>query len=531
MNSFIETEAIIVILMLVATLVAIVARRISLPYTVSLVLVGLFMSIWRPLDVEVTPELILALFVPPLVFEAAFHLDFKLLRENLTPILMLAVPGVLVTTLLVGGIVALGTGTAIAVTCTFGALIAATDPVAVVALFRALGVPQRLAVAVEGESLFNDGTAIVVYQIALGAALSGIFDPVEGVFDFLLVSAGGLTIGSVLGWLLAQAIARVDDRLIVTTLTTLLAYGAYLVAEEVHVSGVLAVVAAGLVSGNVGLSKTSPTTKIMLFNLWDFLAFLSNSMIFLLIGLTVDLPKLWEQIIPIIIAVVAVLVSRAVVVYGISFLISVLRRRKPHIPISWRHVLFWGGLRGAISLALALSLPSVLAEREMLLEMTFGVVLFSLLIQGTTIQPLLKRLGLIQHSDPHLARETKLGRLFATHAGLKALEKLYHEGLLTSEMWNGLRQDYYETQGQLIDDMNQLFTEYAALEREMLLKARQEALRAERGALGDAQRRGLISEHTYEQLRTEIDLRLEALNMIYASTQKGWKALEEMQEK
>ena len=190
MEGILETEAFIVVLMLVATLVAVVARRIRLPYTVSLVIVGLFIATQRAIDFHVTPELILALFVPPLIFEAAFHLDFRMLRENLVPILMLAVPGVLLTTLLVGGIVTLGTGIGLAVTSVFGALIAATDPVAVVALFRALGVPRRLAVAVEGESLFNDGTAIVVFQIALAAAMTGAFNPLTGVGDFLRVVRG-----------------------------------------------------------------------------------------------------------------------------------------------------------------------------------------------------------------------------------------------------------------------------------------------------------------------------------------------------
>ena len=240
-----ETEAFIVVLMLVATLVAVVARRIRLPYTVSLVIVGLFIATQRPIDLHVTPELILALFVPPLIFEAAFHLDFRMLRDNLVPILLLAIPGVLLTTLLVGGMVTLGTGVGLAVTSVFGALIAATDPVAVVALFRALGVPRRLAVAVEGESLFNDGTAIVVFQIALAAALTGAFNPLTGVGDFIRVAIGGLGIGLALGWITARLIARIDDRLIVTTLTTLLAYGSYVAAEEFHVSGVLAVVAAG----------------------------------------------------------------------------------------------------------------------------------------------------------------------------------------------------------------------------------------------------------------------------------------------
>lgn len=518
MEEFITIETLIIELVLVATLVAIVVGRIRLPYTVALVLVGFFISVQSPLDVRVTPELILDLFVPPLIFEAAFHVDYRLLRDNLGVILILAVPGVIVTTMLVGGIVALGTELALSAAIVFGALISATDPVAVVALFRALGVPPRLAVAVEGESLFNDGTAIVVYSIALEAATSGAFDPVAGVFDFVQVALGGLAVGVTLGWLTAQLIARVDEPLIVTSLTTLLAYGAYLVAERLHVSGVLSVVMAGLLAGNLGLPLVSPTTKIMLFNLWDYLAFLANSLLFLLIGLDVNLRQLSDNLAPIIIAVGAILFSRATVVYGVPWLLQrfgVLVRA----PTTWRHVLFWGGLRGAISLALALSLPVALTEREMLEPMAFGVVLFTLLFQGTTIQFLLRRLGLTARPQIQVEHETMVGRLFATQAGLRQLEDLHRQGLLTGEIWDGIRQDYRQNRERLSTAMDDMFLDHPELEREVLLQSRREALRAERGALAEALRRGLLRDDIYQELKTDIDYRLEALNIIQRAAQ------------
>ena len=185
MTEFLTIESIVVVLVLVTTLVAIGARRLRLPYTVSLVVMGLLIAIPTTLELEATPDLILAIFVPPLVFEAAFHLDLKLLRENLVPILFLAVPGVLLTTTMVGGMTALGAGVAIETAAVFGALIAATDPVAVVSLCRALGVPRKLALTIEGESLFNDGTAIVIFHIARAAVLSGTFDPLTGLLDCL----------------------------------------------------------------------------------------------------------------------------------------------------------------------------------------------------------------------------------------------------------------------------------------------------------------------------------------------------------
>lgn len=519
MERLLEVQSLIVLLVLVATLVAIAARRIRLPYTVALVVVGLFITVWRPVDIVVTPELILSLFVPPLIFEAAFHLDLRLLRDALPPILVLAVPGVLLTAFFVGGVVALGTGLSFGTAIVFGALIAATDPVAVVALFRELGVPRRLAVAVEGESLFNDGTAIVVFRIALAAAVAGIFDPVEGLFDFLQVALGGMAVGLALGWLVAQLIARLDDRVISATLTTLLAYGAYLLAEQMHVSGVLAVVVAGLLAGNVGATQTSPTTKNMIFNLWDYLAFIVNSLVFLLIGLEVDLSQLWANLGAIGVAVVAVLSGRAAVVYGLLWLFS-LGRGRVRLRPSWRHVLFWGGLRGAISLALALSLPATLPHREMLLSMAFGVLLFTLMGQGTTIQWLLRWLKLIERPEHVVEHERCLGRLLAVQGGVHELERLRREGILMEDMWQGLYDEYVHTQSAVGAEISQLFAAHADLERELLLQTQREALDGERGALLDALRRGLISDEVFSELRADVDRRLEALALLYAALQQ-----------
>jgi len=517
MEEFLAVETLVILLLLVVSIVALAVRRIRLPYTVALVLVGLFITFQEELAFEVTPELILALFVPPLIFEAAFHLEFNQLRVNLIPILMLAVPGVLLSTLIVGGIISVGVGLPLGVAAVFGALISATDPVAVVAFFRALGVPRQLAVAVEGESLFNDGTAFVIFNIAVGATLVGSFDVLEGIFDFLRVALGGLGIGVALGWVVSRLIAQIDDYFIEITLTTVLAFGAYLVAEQVHVSGVLAVVAAGIVSGNMSPRGMSPTTKIVLFNFWEYLAFLANSLVFLLIGIKVNIPQLIDNILPIIVAVGTVLISRAIVVYGLSWLVHSISSRV-HVPLSWRHVLFWGGLRGAIGLALALSLPMNLPQRDLLEVMTFGVILFTLLGQGTTIQFLLNRLGLTERPEHIMAREKRLGQLFAAQAGLRRLADLRHDGLLAGEVWAGLRDEYHETSEQLANEMTQLFIEHPDLEREVLLQARREALRAERGALSDALRQGLISEHVYRELASDVDRRLEALVLISEAT-------------
>jgi CPA1 family monovalent cation:H+ antiporter len=322
-------------------------------------------------------------------------------------------------------------------------------------------------------------------------------------------------------------VARLHDRLIVTSLTTILAFGSYLVAEQLHVSGVLSVVVAGLLVGNLGMAGAGPSTKLMILNLWEYLAFLANSMVFLLIGLNTDLTLLWENVDVLAVAVVAVVGSRAIVVYGFSWLAR-LWRRQPHMPPTWRHVLFWGGLRGAISLALALSLPVTMPGRRELQAMAFGVVLFTLLAQGTTIQFLLERLGLTRRSPQWVARERKLGRLFATRAGRRRLRRMHREGMLPDEMWNGLKKGYDHDRAETQQEMKQLFRDYADLEGEMLYQARREALRAERGALWDARQRNLLSGPVYEELSAEIDYRLEALELIYSTTHEQEAGEEEV---
>jgi CPA1 family monovalent cation:H+ antiporter len=284
---------------------------------VALVIAGLLLMSRQTEPIELVPELMLAVLVPPLIFEAVFQIQLRQLLDNLLLILALAIPGVLLTTVVVGLIVAAGLDVPVTTGLVFGALISATDPVSVVALFRRLSMPRQLAVIVEGESLFNDGTAVVLFQVVLAAALPtavGRDWPAGAVLDFISVSAGGIAVGLALGWLTAQLIAWLDDYLIETTLTTVLAFGAFVVAEQWHVSGVLAVVGAGLVNGNIGPRGMSPTTRVVLYNFWEFAAFAVTSLVFLLIGSQVKLPQLLAALGPVAVAVLAVLASRAVVV-------------------------------------------------------------------------------------------------------------------------------------------------------------------------------------------------------------------------
>lgn len=504
MESLLQMQVTVLVMLLVAAGVTIFVRRFRIPYTVALVLAGLILSFSPGVEGEVNPDLIMSLLVPPLVFEAALHLSLTELRRNISTLILMAVPGVILTMLLVGAVVSMGAGLSWPMALLFGALIAATDPVAVIGIFRKLGAPKRLTILLEGESLLNDGTAIVLFQLALAAAITGEFSAVEGLIDFVRVGFGGIIVGLILGWLISRMIDRIDDHLVETTLTTVLAFGSYLVAEDLfHVSGLLAVVAAGLVAGSIGPGGMSPTTRIVLFNFWEYVAFLANSAVFLLIGIQVNFFELISYWPTILIAIGAVLVSRAVVVY----LLSRLGRQ---VPTKWRHVLFWGGLRGAIALALALSIPAEAGpERGVITAMAFGVVLFTLLAQGITMDRLIKRLRIVLRSEDQIEYEVRHARAIAERAGFEQLTKLHDVGLISSHTWKNLQDRLRERLTVLTDAVHEKLHDDPSLEVEELVTARREALRAQRSALVNLRRDGVISDDAYEELGVEIDAALE----------------------
>jgi CPA1 family monovalent cation:H+ antiporter len=501
-NTIIVIEEIVIALLFIATVVGILTRRLRVPYTVGLVLMGLALALIPQVEVSVPRNLILGLLVPPLIFEASFHLNVNDLQRNLAPILAWAIPGVILTMVLVGAVVAWGTRLPITNALLFGAIVAATDPIAVIALFGSLGVPKRLQVLLEGESLFNDGTAIVLFGLMTTIALTGQFNFALSLIDFIRIAGGGLIVGLILAGLVSQLVSRIDDHSIETTLTTVLAFGSYLIAEEVfHVSGVLAVVAAGLISGNIGPNGMSPTTRIVVFNFWDYASFLANSFAFLLIGLQIDLPVLFNYWQPITTAILAVLVARGVVVYGLAW-------TGRDIPLKWQHTLFWGGLRGAISLALALGLPLALGSRDQLQVMTFGVVVFTLLVQGFSMGPLVKTLRLNPRSVMQIEYERRHARAFAVKAAYDHLEKLVEDGLISNHTWQNLAPILEEHNQTMVQAVKYVMDVDPNVEAEELETARREALRAQRSTLSDLLKDRIISDETYAQLVSEVDAAL-----------------------
>ena len=417
------------ILLASAVLLGVIAQRVRLQLTVVLAVVG-FVAGWllEPLGVEIPlrgeefEEILLFLFLPVLVFNAALGLSTRAFFRNLVPILVLAVPALVVSAVLVGLALSFGLDIPLAAALLFGVFISATDPVAVVAVFRQLGVPERLLTIVEGESLLNDGVAIVGFNILLGAALGERLSVAVGFVDFFLVFFGGAAIGAVVGSV-AAAVLPWLGRLPAAAFSLAVAYGGFVLAEDVlGFSGIMATVAAGLLLSGLAPSRASEAVREVWDELWESLDYIANALLFLLIGLAIAPDLILDNLGAIALAAVVVIVARALAVVP---LVSALERFAGIPPVGWRNeaVLVWGGLRGGVALALALALPESLPQRETFVAMTGGVVLVTLLLNATTISWLVRRLGL---SEPTRSERFLAGvaRLSGIEAARKRLEDL-----------------------------------------------------------------------------------------------------------
>lgn len=385
-----------VLLLVAGTAVSVAARWLRVPYTLALLVLGLVLGAMEYSPVlALSSEVILLLFLPPLLFEAAFVLDLQRLWRHRLGVLTLAVVGVSLATAVAGGLTYTGAGLPWTVALLFGTMVAATDPVAVLAIFRQLGVDEDLSILLEGESLLNDGIALVLFSTLVTTVNDG-FEPSAALVTLGWSVIGGVTIGLAAGLLGYVLLARTDDHLTEMLVSVAVAYGTFLVAEEVHASGVLATLAAGMALGRAGRTRTGLliSGSQPLVDLWSFLAFVANAALFLELGMTVRATDLFDYRTSVIWGIAAALVGRAVVAYAMGPAMTPLGS-----PVSLReqHVLFWGGLRGAVALAAALSLPPEFPHQAELLAMTYGVVLFTLLVQGLTIGSLVRALGLVRH--------------------------------------------------------------------------------------------------------------------------------------
>lgn len=380
-------------LMVLATMVAMLGRFIRIPYTIALVFTGFAVGFFGLLPgAHLNPHLLFAIFLPPILFDAGINTNLSMLKKQWLAISIFAVLGTIISTFVVGWAVHYFTGLPILVGLLFGAIISPTDPISVLAIFKSLGIDEQLSNLIEAESLFNDGVAVVLFIIIQQLLQNGGISVFEGGAAFIKTVMGGAFIGLLIGTLASRITSEYDDHLLEIMLTTVVAFGAYLAAEQIHVSGVFAVVAASLVVGNYGMTRgMTPNSRMAVLSFWEYIAFAVNSMVFLLVGLEESSISLGVALTPVFVAIVSVLLGRAVSVYGLS---SLLNLAGQVIPVPWRHVQVWSGLRGALSMAMVIGLNPAMPYRNLLITMTFAVVLFSLIGQGLSIKALVLRLGL-----------------------------------------------------------------------------------------------------------------------------------------
>jgi Na+/H+ antiporter len=499
------------------------ASRIGVPYPIVLVLGGLAIGLVPDLPhVELDPEMVLLVFLPPLLYTAAFFSDLRALRNDARPLALTSIGLVLATTVLVAVPGHLVLDLSWPMAFALGAIVSPTDPLAASAIMRRLGAPRRMVNLVEGESLINDAAALVAYRVAVAAAVAGSFSLLGATLRFFVAAAGGIAIGLAVGYVIGEIRRRLDDPPTEITITLFTGYAAFLPADQLHLSGVLAVVAAGLYLGWRAPELARPATRLQAFAVWEVLTFLLNASLFILVGL--QLPVVLDGLAGqpatelagyAALVVVTVIGARFVWAFTVPYLVRALDRRpqqrERRVSAAPRVAIAWSGLRGAVSLATALALPletdagDALPGRDLIVFVTFTVVLVTVVGQGLTLPLLLRRLGLVTDGgeDEH---EELLARLEASKAALTELELMAAEGWAQDETLERARQYYqqrkrrFAARAGVIEDDG--YEDASATREEVLRRLWQ----AERRAVVGLRNVGQISNDMMHRLERELDL-------------------------
>lgn len=485
------------IVLSVSLSVATVSRIFSwfrqIPYTLLLVIVGLALAFLDIHLVNLSPELILEIFLPPLLFEAAWNVRWQDLKEKWFPVTLFAIFGVIIS--VIGIAIALNQFTALSLYTALlvGASLSTTDPISVVALFREVGAGKQLSVLMEGESLFNDGVAVVTFVLLVEIILgTQAFSLSTTLVQFLTFAGIGVGMGCLVGFGISYLTQRLDLPLVEQSLTLVSAYGGYLITEELGGSGVIGVVTVGIILGNFGSRVgMNPRTRLLVSEFWEFLAFFVNSIVFLLIGDQINISSLSDNLDLIFVAIAAVLLARIISIFGLASLSNWIA--KSNINIREQTVLWWGGLRGSVSIALALSAPATLIERQEIIETVFGVVLFTLLFQGLSIKWLLEKLDLI--GDLPIRQE--YSELLARRVALKRVV----EYLATLDKATDIEPEFYRYETELVkgqlesveDRIQKLQTEYQQLRSLDMEQLREQLLSIEADTYAEFIRSGRLN--------------------------------------
>jgi CPA1 family monovalent cation:H+ antiporter len=513
-----ELVIILIFLLILATVVALVSQKLRIPYITGLVLAGLPITEVFSRRVGLDPTLVLNLFLPILIFEAAINTDISRLRSTFKPIALLAGPGSLISSAIIATVVKYGLGLDWIPALLIGVILANTDTVSMIAVFKEIRVPARLSTIVEGETLFNDAAALVSFNLILIIYTTGSLSAVDGIKELLVVALGGGILGAALGYVCLPIFTRLDDPLSSLLLTVALALGTFQLGQFLGVSGAVAVVIAGLVFGNFGLNRSaSASDRISLLSFWEYAGFGVNTFIFLLIGIEINPASLWKISPSILLVVLAYQLGRIISVY---VLLAGLRRFDRPIPLRWQHVLFLGNIKGSLSMALAVAIPLALTGRELIIELVFGSVLFSLVIQGLALPWMIKRLNIGGISEAiQEARKLQL-QLIVAKAAQDELDSLLKSGVLPKsvyeELWASYQVKVAKAEGTLRDFYNQyrmseLDSDRHGSDTSGLDTIRRRLLLAEKGAASDALRKSIIPEDLVQPYIRDLDEKLLSL--------------------
>lgn len=487
-----------ILLLLVATTVALITRKLQIPYAVGLVLAGLAIpKQMLPASIGLNPDVILNLFLPILIFEAAINTDISRLRSTIKVILLLAGPGVLLASAITATSLKFGLNLAWITACAVGVILTITDTVSVIVAFRTVPVPGRLATIVEGESLFNDGIALVLLSVITTIHTQGSFSLGQGVEQIFIAFVGGSLLGLGLGYLCVGLFQQLDDALSTILLTVAVSLGTFQIGQILGVSSAIAVVIAGLVIGNLGFRQTSALTKVSLLNFWEYAGFGANTFIFLLVGIEVNPLVLYDTIPAALLAFLAYQVGR---IFSIYPLLSCLRFFDRPLPLKWQHVLILGNVKGSLSMALALSLPLTLPDRTQVIALVFSTVLLSLVGQGLSLSWCVKRLHLSRPSPTQQQIEALQLNLIASKAAQKELGSLLESGSLPKSLYEELFASYQARVASSEQELRNLYNQKATFSSDQaddlnyLDRLRRRLYLSEKVAINAAIRKGLLSE-------------------------------------
>ncbi len=496
-------EALLLVLA-VGAVVAIAAKRADVPYNVALVLVGLALVVVdvlprAPLD----PEVVLVAFLPVLIFEGALFADAGHLREARAPILALALPGVALSLLATGGVAAFALGLPFGAALLLGALLAITDTVSVLLAFRSVRVPSRLAAIMEGESLFNDGTALVLVSLTAGALAGTAFDPVSTARSLFVAIVGGAAVGAAFAAVGSAVLRATPDHLTAILASAVFVFGAALLAERSHASPVIAVVVVGLGVGRAARRVLEPSRVLALQSFWETAGFCLNVLIFLLVGMQIEAHMLVAEAASIGLALVALHAGRAAAVYGCMAMLRVARVER--VPAAWQHVMVAGNIKGSLSMAAALALPADLPYRHRILTIVFGVTFVTLVTQALPFRRLLRVLG-VTLGAPDAGLERARATLVAARRGQSELDDLLAAGLISRKTHAERRASF----------------QHQVIQAEAVLRAAPDSggglqvdlalLNAQKAALLEGARRGVLDAVAAADQAGELDRRIVELS-------------------